>query len=131
MGERIVLFDGVCNLCHNSVQFIIKRDPHGHFKFASLQSEIGNRLLEEYGLSQQTNSIVLIEHNKVYLKSSAALRICSKLSGLWKLLGILRFVPPIFRDPLYHIVAKNRYKWYGKSDSCMLPSPETKNKFLD
>jgi predicted DCC family thiol-disulfide oxidoreductase YuxK len=129
--DRIILFDGVCNLCNTSVQFILKRDSDGYFKFASLQSETGQSLLKKHHLNNDLNSVVLIENDTVYLKSSAALRVCSKLGGLWPILSIFRILPPFFRDLLYDIAAKNRYKWFGKKESCMLPSPEWKHRFLD
>jgi predicted DCC family thiol-disulfide oxidoreductase YuxK len=129
--ERIILFDGVCNLCSRSVQFIIKRDPHGHFKFASLQGETGQTLIKQYGLNYDLTSFILIENEKIYFKSSAALRVSSKLVGAWRLLAILRIIPPLIRDFLYTIVARNRYKWFGKQESCMLPQPEWRDRFLD
>ncbi|MBT2725090.1 thiol-disulfide oxidoreductase DCC family protein [Bacillus sp. ISL-46] len=129
--DRIILFDGVCNLCNNSVKFIIKRDTSGYFKFASLQGETGQRLLKKHSLNYDLNSFVLIEMEKVYIKSSAALRVCSKLGGAWRILSIFRFLPPLFRDFLYDIVAKNRYKWFGKRESCILPLPKWKQRFLD
>lgn len=129
--DRIILFDGGCNLCNNSVQFIIKRDPVGYFKFASLQSESGQTLLKIYGLDNNLNSFVLIENSKVYLKSSAALRVSSKLGTGWRMLSIFRLLPPFFTDYLYDIVARNRYKWFGKKESCMLPKQDWKERFLD
>ncbi|MEH7072717.1 thiol-disulfide oxidoreductase DCC family protein [Neobacillus drentensis] len=129
--NRIVLFDGVCNLCNSSVQFIIKRDSSGYFKFASLQSETGQELLKKHGLSHELKSFILIENDQVYVKSSAALRVCSRLDGAWRIFTISRFLPLIFRDFLYDIIAKNRYKWFGKKESCMLPLPEWKSRFLD
>ncbi|MBV7506582.1 thiol-disulfide oxidoreductase DCC family protein [Bacillus sp. sid0103] len=129
--DRIILFDGVCNLCNSSVQFIIKRDSAGYFKFASLQSQTGQTLLKKHGLNNDLNSFVLIENDKVYLKSSAALRVCSKLGTVWRIFSIFRFLPSFIRDFLYDIVAKNRYKWFGKEESCMLPLPEWKQRFLD
>jgi predicted DCC family thiol-disulfide oxidoreductase YuxK len=129
--NTIILFDGVCNLCNSSVQFIIKRDPNGHFKFASLQSETGQMLLSHYGINTEIDSIVVIENEKVYVKSSAALRIGRKLSGFWRFLMILKFLPPFLRDFFYDIVSKNRYKWFGKKESCMIPTIETKKRFLD
>jgi predicted DCC family thiol-disulfide oxidoreductase YuxK len=131
MVDRIILFDGVCNLCNNSVKFIIKRDTSGYFKFASLQGETGQRLLKKHSLNYDLNSFVLIEKEKAYLKSSAALRVCSQLGGAWRILSIFRFLPPLFRDFLYDIVAKNRYKWFGKEESCILPLPKWKQRFLD
>ncbi|MGF6949539.1 putative DCC family thiol-disulfide oxidoreductase YuxK [Neobacillus sp. B4I6] len=131
MVDRIILFDGVCNLCNNSVKFIIKRDTLGYFKFASLQGETGQRLLKKHSLNYDLNSFVLIEKEKVYIKSSAALRVCSQLGGAWRIFSIFRFLPPLFRDFLYDIVAKNRYKWFGKEESCILPLPKWKQRFLD
>jgi predicted DCC family thiol-disulfide oxidoreductase YuxK len=128
--DTIILFDGVCNLCNSSVRFIIKRDPNGHFKFASLQSETG-QMLVSHGINTEIDSIVVIENEKVYVKSSAALRICRKLNGYWRFLTILKFLPPFLRDFFYDIVAKNRYKWFGKKASCMIPTKEMKKRFLD
>ena len=129
--EKIILFDGVCNLCNRSVQFIIKRDPNGHFKFASLQGEAGQKLLKQYGFEKEIDSFVLIENQIIYSKSTAALRVCKSLNGLWKVFATLRFLPVSFRDFFYDIVAKNRYKWFGKKESCMLPTKEMKKRFLD
>jgi predicted DCC family thiol-disulfide oxidoreductase YuxK len=131
MMERIILFDGVCNLCNSSVQFILKRDPIGYFTFASLQGKTGQMLLEKHGLSNNHNSFVLIENEKVFLKSSAALQVCSKLTGAWKVLSVFRIIPRFLRDVFYDIVASNRYKWFGKNDNCMLSLPEWKQRFLE
>ncbi|MCB5239973.1 thiol-disulfide oxidoreductase DCC family protein [Niallia alba] len=125
----IVLFDGVCNLCSKSVQFIIKRDPHNQFFFASLQSEMGKSLLEKHHLSE-VDSVVLIKDDMYYIESDAALEICRHLSSGWKLLAILKGIPSFIRDPLYRFVARNRYRWFGKQDSCMLPTEEMKKRFL-
>lgn len=127
----IILFDGVCNFCNSSVLFIIKRDPTGYFKFASLQSEKGQQLLKQYGVSKEIDSLIVIEKQKVYIKSSAALQICRKLTGFWRFFSILMVFPSIFRDYLYDMIAKNRYYWFGKRDSCMLPTSEMKKRFLD
>nr|WP_310174884.1 thiol-disulfide oxidoreductase DCC family protein [Neobacillus niacini] len=129
--ERIILFDGVCNLCNHSVQFIIKRDTSGIFKFASIQGGTGKRIVTKYGLAPDLDSFILIEKEKVYIKSTAALRVCSGLKGGWKLFAILMIVPTFIRDYIYDIIAKNRYKWFGKKNSCMLPSPELRERFLD
>lgn len=128
--DRIILFDGDCNFCDQSVQFIIKRDPQGLFKFASLQSEIGKKLLNKYNTPSDLDSFVLIEGNHCYFKSSAALRICKNLKGMWKLLYVLLVVPKPLRDFFYGIIAENRYKWFGIKESCMLPSPEERKRFL-
>src|SRR4051794_23064029 len=129
--KKIILFDGVCNLCNSSVQFIIKRDPKGRFKFASLQSQTGQSLLEQHGFDNEIDSFVLIDNQKLYSKSSAALRVCRNLNGFWKIFAILRFLPASFRDFFYDVVAKNRYKWFGRQESCMLPTKEMKKRFLD
>ncbi|WP_243646950.1 thiol-disulfide oxidoreductase DCC family protein [Scopulibacillus darangshiensis] len=127
----MVLFDGVCNLCNGSVQFIIKRDPKGYFKFASLQGEAGKELIKGYGIPENSDSFILIKDGEWYSKSSAALRVCRHLKGFWKLLYIVRFIPRQIRDHVYDIVARNRYKWFGKSESCMIPDPKLKDRFLD
>jgi len=129
--ERIILFDGVCNLCNSSVQFILKRDPAGKFKFAPLQGETGQRLLKKHGISTDINSIVLIEHEKVFIKSNAAIRVGRQLTGAWKMASAFNIIPRFIRDFLYDIVANNRYKWFGKTESCILPSPKWKNRFLE
>jgi predicted DCC family thiol-disulfide oxidoreductase YuxK len=129
--ERIILFDGECNLCNSSVQFILKRDPDGKFKFTSLQGKIGQDLLERHGLKMDVNSFVLIEDEKLYLKSNAALRVCRQLEGPWKLFTFFLIVPPFLRDFVYDIVAANRYKWFGRNESCLLPSMKWKNRFLE
>ncbi|QKE72031.1 thiol-disulfide oxidoreductase DCC family protein [Arthrobacter citreus] len=128
--ERIILFDGECNFCDQSVQFIIKKDPFGLFKFASLQSDIGKQLLNKYNAPSDIDSFVLIEDNNCYFKSSAALRVCKNLKGAWKLPYLLLVFPKPLRDYFYGIIAKNRYRWFGKKDSCMLPSPEVRKRFL-
>jgi predicted DCC family thiol-disulfide oxidoreductase YuxK len=128
--KRVILFDGECNFCDSSVQFIIKRDPKRLFQFASLQSDIGKELLKKYHAPQTIDSFVLIEDNHCYFKSSAALRVCKHLRGAWKLLYFLLVVPRPLRDFFYELVAKNRYKWFGKKESCMLLSVEERKRFL-
>ncbi|HET8887084.1 MAG TPA: thiol-disulfide oxidoreductase DCC family protein [Salinimicrobium sp.] len=132
-NKKIVLFDGVCNLCDRTVQKIIKHDKKDVFRFASLQSEIGQKLMKERGLdTTELNSIILIEPGVAYYqKSSAALEIAKHLSGGYSLLSYFSFLPEGFRDSVYDYVAKNRYKWYGKKDNCLIPTPELKGKFLD
>lgn len=131
-AEAVVLFDGVCNLCNHSVNFIIDRDPEGYFQFASLQSEAGQKLLEQHGLDPQyLDSVVLVQRGKVYKDSSAVLRIAKHLKGIWSLGRIFLIVPPFLRNLVYHFVAKNRYQWFGKKDQCRLPTPELKARFLD
>ena len=129
--KSIILFDGVCNLCNNSVQFVIKRDNKQQFLFASLQSDAATKLLLQfYSKKIELQSIVLIEENKVYDKSTAALRIARKLNPLWNVLYIFIIVPKSLRDLVYDFIAKNRYKWFGKQDSCILFIKEYKNRFI-
>jgi predicted DCC family thiol-disulfide oxidoreductase YuxK len=131
MMRSIILFDGVCNFCEGSVQFIIKRDPVGHFQFASLQSKTGERLLKQLEVKNHLESLVLIENHRYYKKSTAALRIFRNLKGGWKLLYVFRIIPTPIRDFFYDWIAKNRYKWFGKKDSCMIPTTEIRNRFLE
>lgn len=131
MMSALILFDGVCNLCNRTVQFIINRDPAGYFRFGSLQSEQGRRWLSDYGVDQTTDSIVLIENGQSYIKSSAALRICRNLTGVWKLFVVFLVIPVPIRDFIYDFIAKNRYRWFGKREECMLPSSEIKDRFID
>ncbi|MFO8147044.1 MAG: thiol-disulfide oxidoreductase DCC family protein [Gillisia sp.] len=131
--KKIILFDGVCNLCNNSVNFIIEHDKKDVFRFASLQSEIGRKLTSERGIdSDELDSIVLIEPGVAYFKkSTAALEISKELSGGYSMLKYFSFFPEGLRDGVYDLIANNRYKWFGKKDSCMIPTPELKAKFLD
>lgn len=126
-----VLFDGVCNFCSGWVQFIIHRDPQKIFRFASLQSQIGNELLAQHHIKPSLDTIVLIENGQCYTESTAILRICKKLKGPWKSLYLLLVVPKPIRDRVYKWFAKNRYRWFGKQESCMLPTPEIRERFLE
>ena len=129
--NAIILFDGVCNFCNGSVNFIIERDPEAYFKFAPLQSEIGEKLLAEHKIDKNvTDSVILIEDGKVYTHSTAALRVARKLSGAWKLLYGFWIVPKFIRDFAYKLFAKNRYRMFGKQDACMLPTPNVRARFL-
>ena len=131
MNRLNILFDGVCNLCNGFVVFTIKRDPDAKFKFASLQSEEGEKLQKEFGMiPDEISTMVLVDNDRYYIKSDAALRIFKNLSGLWSLLYIFIVIPKPVRDFVYDIIAKNRYKWFGKLDQCMLPTPELKKRFL-
>lgn len=127
---KIVLFDGDCNFCDRSVQFIIKNDRQATFKFASLKSAKGQELVEKYNVPQTVDSLILIEGNCYYDQSTAALRICKDLSWPWKLAVPLLVVPKPIRDYFYRLFAKNRYKWFGKKDACQLPTPEMRKRFL-
>ncbi|NND87624.1 MAG: thiol-disulfide oxidoreductase DCC family protein [Flavobacteriaceae bacterium] len=129
--HKIILFDGVCNLCNSSVLFVIKRDPKNHFRFAALQSEIGKKLLTKHQIDpENTDSIVLIEDERVFVKSTAALRIARHLSGGWPMISVFFLVPKFIRNWIYDLIAKNRYRWYGKKDQCMIPTKELQAKFL-
>lgn len=130
--NKIILFDGVCNLCSSSVQFIIERDKEDQFQFASLQSDFAQKILLKNKLNTSTfDSIVLVENDKIYQKSGAALRIAKELEFPWNLLYVFIIVPYPIRDFVYGIIAKNRYKWFGKKESCWLPTPALRSKFLD
>jgi predicted DCC family thiol-disulfide oxidoreductase YuxK len=127
----LILFDGVCNLCNGSVQFIIKRDKEAKFRFASLQSDAGKKILQQFQLPTDTfNSFILYQDGKIYTRSTAALRVFSQLKN-WKWVGAFQYVPKFIRDGVYNLIARNRYKWFGKKDECMIPTPELKSRFLD
>ncbi|WP_370173481.1 thiol-disulfide oxidoreductase DCC family protein [Leeuwenhoekiella palythoae] len=132
MKGKIILFDGVCNLCNGAINFIIKHDPKGVFKFASLQGETGQKLLTQHNIDpEETDSIVLIDNDQVSVKSSAALRIAKNLNQGYPLLFGLMIIPTFIRNGVYDFIAANRYKWFGKKESCMLPTPELRSRFLD
>ncbi|SHI39762.1 thiol-disulfide oxidoreductase DCC family protein [Aquimarina spongiae] len=132
-GKKIILFDGVCNLCNGAINFIIKRDKHKVFVYASLQSEIGQKLIAERNINtQEIDSILLIDPGVAYYhKSTAALQIAKHLKGGYPLLSVFLILPTFLRDWVYDIIARNRYKWFGKKDSCMIPTPELKALFID
>ena len=131
-ASKIVLFDGVCNLCSGSVQFILKRDKKNQFQFGSLQGAYGQEVLKKFGLpTDQFNSFMLLEGETLYTQSTGALRMLKHLGGAWSLLYAFIIVPKPIRDGVYHIIAKNRYKWFGKKEACWLPRPEWKARFLD
>jgi len=129
-NKNIVLFDGVCNLCEASVKFIIKHDSQNYFYFASQSSELGKKLLKKYDL-RDADSIVFITNNRAYIHSDATLEIAKNLDSWYKYMYIFRFIPKVFRDKIYRFIAKYRYKVFGKKDSCMMPSIELKDRFLD
>ncbi|OUS18603.1 thiol-disulfide oxidoreductase [Nonlabens dokdonensis] len=130
-GKHIVLFDGVCNLCNGAVLFIIKRDTKDRFRFAALESDLGKELLARHNIDpSKIDSIVLISGDSAFAKAGAALRIAKYLTGLWPLLYSLIIIPKFIADAVYDFIARNRYKWFGKKESCMIPTPELKSKFL-
>ncbi len=131
-NQRIILFDGVCNLCNSAVKFVLKRDKKSVFKFASLQSDIAKKLLKDFEVSGiGEGTFVLIDDGEVYTRSTAALKVSKHLSGIWPLMTIFMIVPRFMRDWVYNLISKNRYRWFGKRDTCMIPSPEMKIKFLN
>jgi predicted DCC family thiol-disulfide oxidoreductase YuxK len=132
LNKPVILFDGLCNLCNSSVQFVIKRDTQEKFLFASLQSAYAKRNLP-FILVNDSNlqSIVLKNEDKVLIKSTAALTISRELSGLWPLLYGFMIIPKFIRDGVYDFIGRNRYSWFGKKDQCMIPSKELKSRFLD
>jgi predicted DCC family thiol-disulfide oxidoreductase YuxK len=128
----IVLFDGVCNLCNGFVNFVIDRDPAGYFKFGALQAEAAQPFLERYGLHPDyLESLILIEQGRCYRNSTAALRIVRRLGGMWPLLYGLILVPRPLRDALYRSIARHRYRWFGRRESCRLPTPDVLDRFLE
>ncbi|MDZ4846967.1 MAG: DCC1-like thiol-disulfide oxidoreductase family protein [Chitinophagales bacterium] len=132
MKESIVLFDGVCNLCNASVQFIIKRDKKKRFKFASLQSDFAQQLFKKQQFdSQGIDSVVLFENDKLHVRSTAALKIARKLDRMWFLFYSFVIIPAPLRDVVYDFIARNRYKWFGKKEFCAMPEPGMKERFLE
>ena len=130
--QYLVLFDGVCNLCNDSVKFLIKRDKKKKFRYASLQSNIGQKVLWEIDLDpKKTDSIVFLAEGATFTKSTAALRIAKSLGGIWSILEVLLLIPAPIRNLVYDVIAKNRYKCYGKKEECMVPKPEWKELFVD
>jgi predicted DCC family thiol-disulfide oxidoreductase YuxK len=131
--SAVLLFDGVCNLCSGTVQFVIAHDPNGYFQFASQQSEAGQALMREHGIAIPEGdplSLVLVEDGKVYQRSTGALRLCRKLSFPFKLGWVFIITPRFVRDFVYDVIAKHRYAWFGKNDVCMVPTPELRARFL-
>lgn len=130
--QPIILFDGVCNLCNSAVNFVIKRDKKSAIKFAVLQSSIAQELLKDQPIkANDLSSFVLVEKGKILTRSTAALRVCRYLTGIWPLMYGFIIIPKLIRDGIYNWVAKNRYHWFGKKDKCMVPTPEIKARFLD
>jgi predicted DCC family thiol-disulfide oxidoreductase YuxK len=128
----IILFDGICNLCNSSVQFVLKHDKQKLFRFASLQSTGGQALLKKYHLPETNfNSFVLIKKGKSFVKSTAALMVAKELAGIIKIVYIFIIVPAFIRNAVYNVIAKNRYKWFGKQESCMMPTPDLQSRFLN
>ncbi len=130
--KKIILFDGVCNLCNSSVQYVIQRDKKDEFRFVALQSELGQKIIKHIGITNSNiDSIVLyLPGIAYYYKSSAVIEIAKSLQGFFNYGMLFRLLPNALRDVVYDYIARNRYKWYGKKESCMIPTPELKSKFL-
>lgn len=130
--KKIILFDGICNLCNSSIQLIIKKDRNDDFRFVAIQSELGQKIIKHIGVDlSKTDSILLYEpRNAYYYKAEAVFKISEYLGGLYSLVSVLSIVPKSLSNFVYDYIAKNRYKWYGKKESCMIPTPELKAKFL-
>jgi predicted DCC family thiol-disulfide oxidoreductase YuxK len=130
--KQVILFDGFCNLCNGAVLFVIKRDKKVKFSFASLQSSFGQIQLKQYGLSSdELSTIVLLKDGRIFTKSTAALEIAKNLDGLWPAFYFFRIVPPLIRNFVYDFIAQNRYRWFGKWEVCMIPTPELKARFIE
>lgn len=131
-NKKIILFDGVCNLCNSAVQFVIQHDKKDVFRFVALQSELGQEILKHIGINPKNiDSIILYEPGiAYYYKSAAALQIAKNLDGFWHYGSILKIIPTRISNYLYNYIARNRYKWYGQKESCLIPTPELKSKFL-
>jgi predicted DCC family thiol-disulfide oxidoreductase YuxK len=132
VDKKIILFDGVCNLCDATVQFLIKRDVKDVFRFVAIQSDLGQKIIQHIGIdTSKTDSIILYEPgNAYYYKAEAALKIGKELGGVYSLLSVFTMLPKIISNSVYDFIARNRYKWYGKKDACMIPSAAMKAKFL-
>ncbi|GEM55383.1 thiol-disulfide oxidoreductase [Flavobacterium branchiophilum NBRC 15030 = ATCC 35035] len=132
MNKKIILFDGVCNLCEASVLFVIEHDINDVFRFVALDSEKGKNILNTIHLDRnKVDSIVLyVAENQYYIKSDAAIEIALHFDGLWNIMVVFKIIPKVVRNVIYDFVAKNRYKWFGKKESCLMPNPSLKNKFL-
>ena len=130
--NNIVLFDGICNFCDSSINRIIRHDKKNRFRFAPLQSETGKKLAKQYFIdTEKTDSIILIENNKAYTKSTAILRISKHLNTLYPLMYGFMIIPAFIRNFIYDFIARNRYRWFGKKDSCMIPTAEVRSKFIE
>ena len=127
----VVLFDGICNYCNALVNFLIRQDKKKKLRFAALQSAAGQRLLEQYGLPKDHfDSFIVINRGKAYQRSTAALILYNKLPWWWKWTQLFWIFPPFIRDAVYNIIARNRYRWFGKKDQCMVPGPEVRERFI-
>lgn len=130
--DNVVLYDGVCRLCTGSVAFVLRHEENQALRFATLQSAAGMRLMQEFGIDPtQMKTFVVIADGRAYVRSDAAIRVAHFLRGAWKLLGVVRIVPRSIRDYAYDVVARNRYRWFGRHDACIVPTPELRRRFID
>lgn len=131
-NQPIILFDGVCNFCNSAVNFTLKRNAKANIRFAPLQGEAGQRILQQYHLpADDMQSFIFIEDGRVYKRSTAALKVCRHLRGLWPLCYGFMIVPGCIRDGIYNWIAKNRYTWFGVKETCMIPTPDMKARFIN
>lgn len=128
--KHLILFDGICNFCNSSINFIIKKDKRKKFKFATLQSQLGQQLLQKHRI-KDVDSVILVEGEKAYTKSDAVLKISRSLGGIYQLAYIFILIPRFLRNILYDFIAKNRYRWFGQKNECMIPTPEVRGRFLE
>jgi predicted DCC family thiol-disulfide oxidoreductase YuxK len=129
--DSLVLFDGVCNLCSALVQFVIRHDPAAKFRFATIQLEIGREIFQSHGLdSADLQTFVLIADGRMFVRSDAAIEVVSRFGGAWTSLKLFKFLPRVVRDSIYSTIARNRYRWFGRKEMCMIPTPEMKERFL-
>ena len=129
--DNLILFDGVCNLCSALVQFVIRHDREAKFRFAAIQSEIGREIYQSHGLDPaDLQTFVFIADGKVVLRSDAAIEVVSRFGGAWRIFAIFRLVPRVARDFVYSTIARNRYRWFGRKEVCMIPTPEIDERFL-
>ena len=127
----VILFDGECNLCSGAVQFVIKRDPTAIFRFASLQSEFGQKVARQFNMNEEEmKTFILLKDRKIFTKSTGALMVAKRLSGLWPILYGFIIIPPFIRNAVYNFISANRYKWFGKKNECWVPTPKLKERFL-
>jgi len=130
--DNLILFDGVCNLCSALVQFVIRHDPAAKFRFAAIQSPVGREIFQSHGLdAADLQTFVFIAEGKLFLRSDAAIEVVSRFGRAWRICKIFRFVPRAFRNAIYSLIARNRYRWFGRKEVCMVPTPEIKERFLD
>lgn len=129
--DGLILFDGVCNLCSALVQFVIRHDPAAKFRFAAIQSQVGTEIFQSHGLDPtDLQTFVFIADGRMFLRSDAAIEVVSRFGGAWRIFKIFRLLPRVLRDSIYSTIARNRYRWFGRKEVCMIPTPEIKERFI-